>query len=388
MTKNTVLLNNLKFVDEQDHFTPGWICVEGNKIRSLGPGQPKKFDADAGITLDCQGLTVLPGFIDLHTHGAKGVEALGMTAPELQELTRFYASHGVTGFLVSPWTAPRELIRESIEVTRSVMGNEIGSKILGIHLEGPWLNEVFAGAQARELIRPALREEALEYINSGLVRLIAVAPEIPENEWIITECARRGITVSAGHTNATYEQMKKAVSLGVTQVTHCFNAMRPLNHREPGVVGAAFDLPQIRCELICDNIHVNPVVQKLLVNVKGSDAIILITDSMSAAGMPDGDYTFEGAAVTVKDGAARLSDGTLAGSTLTFERGLANIVKASGRPLGEMVKCASLNPARALRMEDHKGQLLKGWDADLVLVDQNLHVKLTMAEGKVVFKQF
>ena len=386
MTKNSVLLTNLQFIDEKDNRSSGWIWIEGSKIWSLGQGQPKK--SDAGITLDCQGLTVLPGFIDLHTHGAKGIEALGMTASELQELTRFYASHGVTGFLVSPWTAPRELIRESIEVTRSVMGNEIGSKILGIHLEGPWLNEVFAGAQARELIRPALREEALEYINSGLVRLIAVAPEIAENEWVITECARRGIIVSAGHTNATYEQMKKAVSLGVTQVTHCFNAMRPLNHREPGVVGAAFDLPQIRCELICDNIHVNPVVQKLLVNIKGSDNIVLITDSISAAGMPDGDYTFEGAAVTVKDGAARLSDGTLAGSTLTLERGLANIVKASGRPLGEMVKCASLNPARALRMEDHKGQLCKGWDADLVLVDPNLQVKLTMAEGKVVFKQF
>lgn len=386
MTKNSVLLTNLQFIDEKDKRTSGWIWVEGSKIWSLGPGQPKK--TEAGVTLDCQGLTVLPGLIDIHTHGAKGIEMLGMTAPDLQELTRFYASHGVTGFLVSPWTAPREMIRGSINVARSVMGNEIGAKILGVHLEGPWLNVAYCGAQAKELIRPALREEALEYFNTGLVRLIAVAPEIPENEWVISECVRRGITVSAGHTNATYEQIKKAVSLGVTQVTHCFNAMRPLNHREPGVVGAAFDLPQIRCELIADNIHVNPVVQKLLVNIKGSDSVVLISDSMSAAGMPDGDYTFEGAAVTVKDGAARLSDGTLAGSTLTLERGLGNIVKATGRPLGEMIKCATLNPARALRMEDHKGQLRKNWDADLILVDQNLQVKLTMAEGKVVYRQF
>ena len=388
MTKNTVLLNNLNFIDSQDHRTQGWICMEGKKIRSLGPGQPKKFDADAGVTLDCQGLTVLPGLIDLHTHGAVGQQMLGITAPGLQEITRFYASHGVTGFLASPWTAPHQVIKDSIEVTRSVMGNEIGAKILGIHLEGPWLNLAYCGAQAKDEIRVAGREEALEYLNTDLVRLVAVAPEIPENEWLIRECAHRGITVAAGHTSATYAEMKNAVAMGVTQVTHTFNAMRPLNHREPGTVGAALDLPQLRCELIADNIHVHPAVMKLLVNAKGPDKVILITDSISAAGMPEGVYPFEGFQVTIKDGAARLEDGTLAGSTLTMDRALANIIKATGRPLGEMIQSASLVPAQAIHLEDHKGQLRKGWDADLILVDQNLQVKLTMAEGNVVFKKF
>jgi N-acetylglucosamine-6-phosphate deacetylase len=386
MTKSTILLTNIQFIDARDHRITGWILVEGRKIKSLGQGQPKDFPVD--INLDGQGLTILPGMIDLHTHGAKGFEMIGITPPGLQEMSQFYASHGVTGFLASTWTAPHADITDAIEVTRSVMGNENGAKILGVHLEGPWLNVAYCGAQAKELIRTADRTEALEYLNTDLVRLIAVAPEIPENEWVIRECAHRGITVAAGHTNATYAEMKQAVAMGVTQVTHCFNAMRPLNHREPGTVGAVFDLPQIKCELIADNIHVNPIVMKLLVNIKSSESIILISDSISAAGMPDGEYAFEGARVTLKDGAARLDDGTLAGSTLTLDRALANIIKATGRPLGEMINCASINPARAIHMEDHKGQLRRDWDADLILVDQNLQVKFTMAEGNVVYRQF
>ena len=386
MTKQSILITNVQYVDAHDHRKSGWIFVEGSKIKSLGLGKPKNFPVD--VSLDGQGLTILPGMIDLHTHGALNFEMIGITAPHLQQMTQFYAQHGVTGFLASTWTAPHAAITNAIAVTRSVMGNEMGAKILGVHLEGPWLNLAYCGAQAKDQIRTAERVEALEYLNTDLVKLVAVAPEIPENEWVIRECAHRGITVSAGHTNATYAQMKHAVDLGVTQVTHCFNAMRPLNHREPGVVGAAFDLPQIKCELIADNIHVNPVVMKLLVNVKGSENVILISDSISAAGMPDGVYSFEGARVTLKEGAARLDDGTLAGSTLTLERALANIIRATGRPLGEMINCASINSARAIHLEDHKGQIRRGWDADLILVDQNLQVKLTMVEGNVVFRQF
>jgi len=386
MSKSTILLTNIQFLDAQDRRITGWILVEGNKIKSLGHGQPKDFPVE--VVVDGQGLTVLPGLIDLHTHGAIGIEILGITAPGLQELTQFYASHGVTGFLASTWTAPAEAIRDAIAVTAAVMGNENGAKILGIHLEGPWLNTIYCGAQDKSQIRIAERGEALGYLNTDLVKLVAIAPEIPENEWLIRECSHRGITVAAGHTNATYAEMKKAVDLGITQVTHCFNAMRPLNHREPGTVGAALDLPQLKCELIADNIHVNPVVMKLLLNVRGSENVILITDSISAAGMPDGEYSFEGARVTVTGGAARLEDGTLAGSSLTMDRALANLKSATNRPLGELIDCASLNPARAIHLEDHKGQLRRDWDADLILVDQNLQVKFTMAEGKVVYRKF
>jgi N-acetylglucosamine-6-phosphate deacetylase len=173
MTKSTILLTNIQFIDAHDHRITGWILVEGKKIKSLGQGQPKSFPVD--IKVDGQGLTVLPGMIDLHTHGAKGAEMIGITATGLQEMTQFYASHGVTGFLASTWTAPHAAITDAIAVTRSVMGNENGSKILGIHLEGPWLNLAYCGAQAKELIRTADRAEALEYLNTDLVRLVAVA---------------------------------------------------------------------------------------------------------------------------------------------------------------------------------------------------------------------
>jgi len=267
------------------------------------------------------------------------------------------------------------------------MGHEQGARILGAHMEGPWLNTVFCGAQDKTLIRTAEREEALSHLDSGIVKLVAVAPEVEGNRWLIEECARRGITIAAGHTNATYAEMQQAVSLGVRQVTHCFNAMRPLNHREPGVVGAAMTMNKIKCELIADNIHVNPVVMKLLLDVKGAEGVILISDSISAAGMPDGAYTFEGMPVTVVNGAARLTDGTLAGSTLTMERALANFAQATRRPLAELVPWSSTNAAKAIHLDNTKGRIAIGYDADLILVDQNLQVKLTMVGGKIVYSE-
>ena len=385
MTNSSTLITDIKHFDDQNDLVYTSIFIENGKILSIGNDLPE--DLEPGSVLDGRSFAVLPGFIDLHTHGALGFEMIGITPEELQEVTLFYAKHGVTAFLATPWTAPRKEINDAIEVTRSVMGKEKGARILGVHLEGPFLNPVFCGAQDKSLIRPAGREEALEYLDTGLVKLIALAPEIAENQWLIDECVRRNITVAAGHTNATYAEIKNAVAHGVRQVTHCFNAMRPLNHREPGVVGAAFDLNKIKCELIADNIHVNPVVMKLLLTIKSPEGVILITDSISATGMPDGDYTFEGMPVTVKDGAVRLADGTLAGSTLTMDCAFANFVKATGRSIPELIPCGSLNAARAIHMDDHKGVLAPGWDADLILVDQNLHVKLTMVEGNVVYRE-
>jgi len=380
------LLTNIKIFNDQQELAYTTIGIQDGKIVFIGKEPPQGFVADE--VLDGHSFAALPGYIDLHTHGALGHEMIGITADALQEVTQFYASHGVTGFLATPWTAPREEISKAIEVTKELMGYEKGAKILGIHLEGPFLNVAVCGAQDKNLIRTADHDEAMEYLNSGLVKLIALAPEFPENQWLIEECAKRGITVAAGHTNATYAEIKQSVGMGVRQVTHCFNAMRPLNHREPGVVGAAFDLEKIKCELIADNIHINPVVMRILYKIKGPEGVILITDSISATGMPDGNYTFEGMPVNVKDGAVRLADGTLAGSTLTMDRAFANFVAATGAPIAELVPCTSYNAAKNIGLGDHKGLLTPGYDADLILVDHNLHVKLTMVEGSVVYKEF
>lgn len=381
----TTLLTNIKSFDDQKDLAYTNLGIDDGKIVFIGKEPTRDFVPDEVV--DGRSFAVLPGYIDLHTHGALGHEMIGITPDALQEVTQFYAQHGVTGFLATPWTAPREDIRKAIEVTKSVMGHEKGARILGVHLEGPFLNVAVCGAQDKNLIRTASHDEAMEYLDSGLIKLIALAPEFPENQWLIEECARRGITVAAGHTNATYNEIKLAVSLGVRQVTHCFNAMRPLNHREPGVVGAAFDLEKIKCELIADNIHINPVVMRILYKMKGPDGVILITDSISATGMPDGNYTFEGMPVTVKDGAVRLADGTLAGSTLTMDRAFVNFIQATSAPIADLIPCTSYNAARNIGLGEQKGILASGYDADLILVDQNLHVKLTMVEGSVVYNE-
>jgi N-acetylglucosamine-6-phosphate deacetylase len=206
----TTLLTNIKTFNDQNDLVYSNIGIENGKIVFVGQEPSEGFLADEAF--DGGSFVAMPGFIDLHTHGALGHEMIGITPEALQEISRFYASHGVTGFLATPWTAPRVAIQDAIEVTRSVMGHEKGAKILGIHLEGPFLNVAVCGAQDKGLIRTADHDEAMAYLDSGLVKLIALAPEFPENQWLIEECAKRGITVAAGHTNATYNEIKQAVS--------------------------------------------------------------------------------------------------------------------------------------------------------------------------------
>ncbi|MCX6056368.1 MAG: N-acetylglucosamine-6-phosphate deacetylase [Chloroflexi bacterium] len=384
--RKNILFAQIKIIGSEQVIPSGWLFVEGNQIHSFGKGKPPLGILKKSVEiLELPGLTLLPGFIDLHTHGALGYDFLNATAEDILALTSFFASHGVTGFLASTYTESSQKMEGAIHTIRSCMGFEKGSHILGIHLEGPWLNPSRAGAQNRSQIRYADPAEVIPYLASGVIRLIALAPEIPENRWLIPECRRRGITVAAGHTDATYEEILQAIDLGVTQVTHCFNAMSPLRTREPGVVGAALTEPKLRCELIADNIHVHPAVMKLLVNSKSAQGVILVTDSISAAGLEDGTYQFDGQRVTCSQGSARLEDGTLAGSTITMEKALKNLINASERPLDELWRCSSLNAAEAIHLEDHKGKIKAGYDADLVLLDSDLQVLLSMVAGNIVF---
>jgi len=276
---------------------------------------------------------------------------------------------------------------KALEVVEEMQGRvEGGATLLGVHLEGPYLNPIHCGAQDVNLIRRASKAEALEILDSGVIRLLALAPEFDENLWLIDECVQRGITVSAAHTTANYEQMQKAAEHGITQLTHSFNAMEGLGHRELGTIGAALSLPQISCELIADNIHVHPAAQKILVDVKTPSGIILVTDAIRAAGLQDGDYMLDERSVHIENGAVRLPNGTLAGSVLTMERALKNVCSATERSLAEMWITSSLNAARAIGVSSRKGSLEVGKDADLVLLDEAFGVKLTVVQGEVVFK--
>jgi N-acetylglucosamine-6-phosphate deacetylase len=328
---------------------------------------------------------LLPGFIDMHCHGAMGHELMDASPEGLTAMAQYYAKFGVTGFLPSTWTASHADILRCLDMVKGMMGPiPGGASVLGVHLEGPYINPLRSGAQDTALIRRASRAESLEYLDSGIVRLIALAPEFPENLWLAEECARRGIVASAGHTAATYEEMVVAVRHGIRQVTHCFNAMTALNHRQPGTVGAALTLPEINAEVIADNIHVHPAVIKLLVSAKGPEHVLLVTDSIRGAGLPDGDYPIDRRTITIRNGEVRLPDGTLAGSTLTMNRALKNLVQDTGRPLSELWVASSLNAARAIGIAHRKGSLEINKDADLVLLDPDFQVQMTVVEGTIL----
>jgi N-acetylglucosamine-6-phosphate deacetylase len=217
-----------------------------------------------------------------------------------------------------------------------------------------------------------------------VARVLVLAPEIEANRWLIADATARGVTVSAGHTDATYDQAVAAVEDGVRHVTHAFNAMRPLGHREPGLLGAALVLPELRCELVADNVHVHPATMRLLVHAKGPGGVVLVSDAVRATGLPEGAYTVGERPAFSMDGAIRLGDGTLAGSVLTLDRALHNLQAATGRPLAELWPAASRNAAQAIGVEHAKGTLEPGKDADLVLLDPALRVVATVAEGAVV----
>jgi N-acetylglucosamine-6-phosphate deacetylase len=382
-----ILLHNARLITPTAMIDRGWLLLRDGKIALIGRGDAP--DISDAMPIDAERQTALPGFIDLHAHGGDGHECMDATPDALRGIAQFYARHGVTSFLATTWTAPSENIHAALANIAAMQGQQPnGATIIGAHLEGPYLNPKRCGAQDPRQIRRADRNEALAFLDYEVIRLVALAPEYEENEWLIQESVRRGITVSAAHTDATYEDMTHAVELGLTQTTHTYNAMTGLHHRQPGTLGAAMALPEISCELISDNIHVHPVSQKILLIVKGVDRIILITDAVRGAGLAESAvYEQDGRKITARDGAMYLPDGTLAGSGLTMNRALHNLMQASRKSVDELWQTSSLNAARSLHMAHCKGSLEVGKDADVILVDQSINVDLTIAEGRIVYRR-
>lgn len=385
----SLLIHNARLFSPFGELYPGWLLAVGGVIRRLGEGSAPAGEASqAGEQIDAAGKALLPGFIDLHVHGAVGQDVMDADPQGLQAMARFYATHGVTAFLPTTWSAGRQAIQAALAAIGQVVGHVPGgATILGAHLEGPYLNPAKCGAQDARYIRRANRQEAREFLDTGLVRLLALAPEYEENLWLVEECARRGICVAIGHTVADYAAVQAAVARRARQVTHCYNAMTGLNHRQPGTVGAAMALPELCCELIADNIHVHPLAQKILLDVKGLEGVVLVTDAIRGTGLPAGEYALDDRRVIIREGAVRLPDGTLAGSVLTMELALKNIQAATGRSLAELWPLASRNAARQIGISASKGTLEVGKDADLVLLDEDFNVRLTVVEGEVVYRR-
>ncbi|MFU8839763.1 MAG: N-acetylglucosamine-6-phosphate deacetylase [Nitriliruptoraceae bacterium] len=389
----TLLLTNARVVVADGVLAPGWVLAERGVIAELGTGSPgeevvDRCDGAAGEVVDAGGRWLIPGLIDIHVHGALGHEVMDGDPAAIAVMARFYASHGVTSFLATTWTGTTDVTLRALRAVAEAMRepDPYGATLLGAHMEGPYLNPRRCGAQEASIIRPGDRDEMARFLDVGVVRLMTIAPEVPGNLEVIRQGVDRGVTMSAGHTDATYDQLCAAVASGVRHVTHTFNAMRPLHHREPGTVGAAMTLAELTVELIADGIHVHPAAMRALFAARGAEAMVLVTDAIRAAGMPPGTYPIGDRTVVVADGAVRLPDGALAGSVLTLDRALRNLWSATGAPLEVLWPTASRNAARVIGVDDRKGEIGIGRDADLVLLDEQLEVELTIVGGRIVHR--
>lgn len=356
------------------------VVMEDGKILDVAP----KGKYAEGEVIDVEGNYICPGFIDIHVHGCKGRDVMDGSVESLEVMAEFMAAHGTTAFLATTTTHGREEIRKSLKAVSDALHKDIkGAQILGVHLEGPFINSEAKGAHDEKYILAPSRESFRELVGDyeSIIKRVTMAPDVEGAKELVNYLTGRGIVVSMGHTVGSYEQCMAGFEWGMTHVTHLYNAMSPLRHREPGAVGAAFDRDGVTVELIADLIHVHPAALRIAVAVKGSDSVALITDAMSATGMGDGDYVLGGLEVVVKEGVARLKErGNLAGSTLTQDQALRNMVLI-GIPLEDAVKMLTEVPADIIGIGDKKGRIKKGFDADLVILDEKLHVSKVFIKG-------
>lgn len=363
-------------------FAQGALHIVGEQIGSVGAANADK----TGATLDATGCYVLPGFIDVHVHGGDGHDTMDAKAEGLTAMAAFFARHGVTAFLATTMTAPHaDILRAVAAVGQWRQQLTRGARMIGVHVEGPYISLKFPGAQPAEFIRPPSVDEFAELLAAGPVRMMTLAPEVKGSDELITAARQQGVIAVWGHTDATYELCVQAAAWGVTQATHTYNAMSGLHHRKPGVLGATLTLDSIYAQLIADNIHVHPAAMNVLARCKGVNRTVLITDAMRAAGLPEGEYDLGGQPVTVKDGSCRLADGTLAGSILTMERALVNFMAATGLSLAAAWPTTSRTPAQSLGLDQHYGSLQPGYQADIVLLDPQLQVVATVVGGQIVY---
>ncbi|MDB4868354.1 MAG: N-acetylglucosamine-6-phosphate deacetylase [Cohnella sp.] len=387
MSKSKKLFYNAKLYVSEGPVDSGWILVdESGKIAELGAHDETGPDSEKTESVDCGGSSLLPGLIDVHVHGGGGYNVLDGSFEHLDGMSRFHAAHGTTAFLATTTTTQHENILRVLDSVSSMIGQLNGADLAGIHLEGPFIDAVRRGAQSLEHIQPPSMDKIKAYLEAarGNIRIVSMAPEVEGGMEAAAFLAGLGITVSAGHTNATFEEMQSAVTAGVRHTTHHFNGMSPLHHREPGAAGAGMMLDELTTELICDGIHVHPAVVKLLFSVKGPDSVCMITDAVFCAGLPDGEY----GSVTMRHGEIKLSDGaSLAGSGLTTLAALRNALKFTGLPLEMILPSITSVPARQAGLSDRKGSLAKGKDADFLLVDEDLQLQATYVKGKQVYQK-
>lgn len=362
------------------------VLYEGDKIVEIRPRKGYRFGLCTDI-VDANGGFVCPGFINEHIHGIAGADAMDESDDALTTMQKALPKTGVTSFLPTTMTYDKARIEGALQRIRNHVDNGAGARVIGAHMEGPFINADYKGSQEAAYIATGDMPWLAPY--QDIIKIMTIAPETVSHSTVVKDMHNAGIILSIGHSAATYEEVEDAVrKFDMYHVPHLFNAMPQLHHRKPGIIGAALTDDKAHCELICDNLHVHPTVQKLVYRLKGPSGIILVTDSLRACLMGDGPSELGGQNVMVKHGEARLADGTIAASVAAMNDVVLNFILASGASIPEAVSMATVNPAKDLGIFDRIGSLEAGKLADITILDSNdFHVKQTLIGGKLVYDE-
>lgn len=385
-----ILLKGMQIYAEDQKIEEGYILLQDHQIIGIGPSTDLPASMGVEVMEVPSSFQAIPGLIDIHIHGVNGADVMDASVEALETMSDALPKEGTTSFLATTMTQSQAAIEKALINAGSYIQKSQPpgkAEILGIHLEGPYVNKSKAGAQPEEFIRNSSIEQFKKWNNlaNKTVKIVTLAPEQPGGMEMVKYLDENGIIASIGHSDATYEEVSQAIEAGAKHVTHLFNQMRGLHHREPGVVGAALLREELTAELIADGVHVRPEMMKLAFQQKGEKELILITDAMRAKCLKNGIYDLGGQAVTVEDGKAVLQDGTLAGSILKLGNAMKNMMAFTGCSLEDAIQMASVNPAKQLNVIDRKGTLSIGKDADIVILDEQLEVAMTFCRGEIAY---
>ncbi len=366
----------------------GGVIIIGTKIYEIGKAQDVKIPNDCQV-IDVSGRIVTPGFVDLLVHGGGGYGFADPTGESIKKVSRYFLEHGSTTVLASLFAKPEELLLNDLKRIADYIEANSATNIHGIHMEGPFLNKELKGAMNESYLwKPSVKGwHKLWEASRGHIKLMTIAPELPGAIEVMREAANCGVVLSIGHSMALYKDIELAIDNGAAHVTHMFNAMRPFHHRNPGVILSSLLRNELKIELIADTLHVHPAVMEFLLKVKGANGIILVSDSIRAGGMHEGEYEFADQKVFMKEKKAYLEDGTLAGSTLTLNKAIKNMVETANAKLTDAVRMASLNGSKVVAREHKVGILSAGRLADIVVLDKNYDVEMTILHGKIAYQK-
>jgi len=387
MMFKTALKGNL--VLQNTIINRGNVVVEGQKISGVF-APTDRFQEEGVKFIDYGDAYIAPGFVDLHLHGALGKDMMDGQKESVQTIAEHQAKNGVTGFLGSTMSASLDSVLEAIRVIKNMAKDPLPSEILGVHVEGPFVSTQKKGAHSASFIRGMTEKdcERLTDAVNGLHVILSLAPEVEKNMRLIAKLKAQGFVVAIGHTDATYDQALESFAKGVSHATHLYNAMSGFDHREPGVVGAVLDSDDITAELIADGVHVHPVALRLAVARKGPERICLVTDSIIATGVGDGVYTWGEGKIEVQGSRATIrGSGILAGSILTLNAAVKNMIGWTDVTINQAINMASLNPARVLGVEEEIGSIHIGKLANLVVLDKNFQIVDTILRGKSTLRE-